>query len=216
MRKAAFLFLLLALALSACASSTGDDAGASTDGSIDPNGDADRLESEAAGVIGDVRVFWYVKSAMLPGAGGRDVEQREQRSILINKGHSFYRGMPEQNMRKEERFLMNVDMYDVLITLKDRGFFSKGNAVNVLSDDPVERADRELQTTRMIAVQQIKDGKVNTSYFARREGEDVLDRDRALAFNECQSIVMRAIAGALPRGDADYGAGDVDEIRRPR
>ncbi|MCA8919951.1 MAG: hypothetical protein KDB32_12795 [Planctomycetes bacterium] len=218
MRTSALILVLLTLLLSACASGGGSSDGAVTDGGgeIDPNSDADTLEQQAYEVTGDVRVFWYVKSALLPGAGGRDVEQKEQRSTLINRNHSFYRGMPESQMRDEERFLMNADMYDLLIALKAIGFFDKGSAVNVLSDEPIERADREPQTSRIIAVQQIKDGKVNTSYFARRIGESELDPDRAKIFNQCQAVVMQAIAGSLPRGNADYGEGDVDEIRRPR
>ena len=216
MRKAAFILIAFAFVLSACASGGGTGGNISTNGDIDPNADADTLEKQAYEVIGDVRVFWYVKNALLPGSGGREVEQKEQRSTLINKGHSFYRGMAEQDMKDEERFLMNADMYDLLTALKAIGFFDKGNAVNILSDEPVDRADRELQTTRIIAVQQIKDGKVNTSYFARRINEHEADRDRAKVFNDCQAVIMQAIAGALPRGTAGVGAGNTDEIRTNR
>ena len=71
-------------------------------------------------------------------------------------------------------------------------------------------------TSRVIAVEIIKDGKVNTSYFARRENEHESDKDRAKMFNDCQAVLMQAIAGALPRGNADYGAGDINKIHKPR
>jgi hypothetical protein len=211
MRYASILILLLILA--AC--STGAPKENTTDGGgIDP--ESEQLETQAYEATGDVRVFYYVKNTLVPGSSGHEVEQEEQRSVLLNKSHTFYRGVPDHQMKKEERFLQNSDMYDLLKILKELGFFGKGASVNIFADDPVERADNERTTTRMIAVETIKDGKVNTSYFARRSNEHEADPARAKMFNECQAVMMQAIAGALPRGDAGYGEGDTSNIHERR
>lgn len=207
------LSLILLLMLAAC--STGAPKENTTDGGgIDP--ESEQLETQAYEATGDVRVFYYIKNTLVPGSSGREVEQEEQRSVLLNKGHTFYRGVPDQDLEKEYRFLYNADMYDLLKILKELGFFAKGSAVNIFADDPIARADSERTTTRMIAVETIKDGKVNTSYFARRSNEHEADRDRAKLFNDCQAVLMQAIAGALPRGDADYGEGDTSGIDNRR
>lgn len=211
MRYLAFLLLLL---LTACAS-TGTSGGGSTDG-IDPNSEGDEIERQAYEVTGDVRVYYYVKNMLVPGAGGRQVEQEELRHTLVNRSHSFYAGLPDHRMKKEERFLYNADAYDLLKIFKELGFFAGGSSVNIMGDDPVARADREDRTTRIIAVEQIKDGKVNTSYFARRDTEHLIDKDRAKLFNECQAVLMQAIAGALPRGEAGFGEGDTKRIHKQR
>jgi hypothetical protein len=205
-------FLLLAL-LTACAS-TGSGGG-STDG-IDAGSEADVIERQAHEVTGDVRVYYYVKNMLVPGAAGRQVEQEELRHTLVNRGHTFYAGLPDHQMKKEERFLYNADVYDLLKIFKELGFFAAGNSVNIMGDDPVARADREGRTTRIIAVEQIKDGKVNTSYFARRDNEHEVDKPRARLFNDCQAVLMQAIAGALPRGEAGFGEGDTKRIHKQR
>lgn len=209
-----YALLLLFALLTACAS-TGTGTGGGND-EVDPTGEADEVERQAYDVTGDVRVYYYVKNMLVRGAGGRDIEQEELRHTLVNRSHTFYAGLPDHQMKKEERFLYNADAYDLLKILKELGFFEKGNSVNILGDDPIARADREARTTRIIAVEQIKDGKVNTSYFARRDNEHEADPDRAKLFNDCQAVLMQAIAGALPRGEAGYGEGDTNRIHKQR
>lgn len=203
--------ILLVLFMAACESTPKSD-----DSSIDETAEQDQLEEQAYEATGDVRVYYYVKNTLVPGASGRDVEQQEQLSVLLNKNHTFYRGVPDHKMKKEERFLYNADVYDLLKILKELGFFASGASVNIFADDPIQRADNERTTTRIIAVETIKNGKVNTSYFARRSNEHEADPDRARQFNDCQSVVLQAIAGALPRGEAGYGEGDSSNLRRPR
>lgn len=161
----------------------------------------DQVEIDALRRIGDVRVSWYQKAAIKPNPDGRSIEQPRLLHVLVNKGHSFYREMPDYKMKPEERYLHSADMHDLLVILRDQmGFFNRGNAINVRGDDPVARADREPMTDRIIAVEQIKDGKVNTSYFARRLREDSIDAERARVFNECQALLLDAVSNALPRG----------------
>ena len=219
------VFALLTLLLSACATTgtTNGGGGVTEVEDVDPNTEADELEAKAYGVIGDVRVYYYVKSMMIPSAREKDsfVQQEEQKHILVNKGHSLYRDEPDYMLPEEEHILYNADMYDLLRIFKELGFFESGHSINILGDDPLDRADREGRTQRIIAVQQIKDGKVNTSYFARIEGEAYVNKDddpatweRSKCFNECQAVFMQAISGALPKGDADYGTGDSKAIDR--
>jgi len=206
--------LFSALMLVACATK-GTSGGGGGD-TIDPAAEQDELELKAYEATGDVRVTYYVKDTLLPGAGGRDVQQDELLHVLLNKSHNFYRGVPDHQIKKEERFLYNSDMYDLLKILQELGFFAKGASVNIFSDDPIERADNERVTSRMISVQTIKDGKVNTSYFSRRINEHELDAERARLFNDCQAVVLQAIAGALPHSRAGYGDGDKKEIDNRR
>lgn len=210
-----FLLLLAALAITGCATTqTGG-------GGFDemPNATEEEREQVAFERTGDVWVYYYVKRAQLPSAReeGTYVEQPEQLYVLVNKSHSLYQGLPDHRMKKEERFVWNADMYNFLVVLRDQmGFFDKGNAVNILDEDPIKRADREGRTTRMIAVRQIKNGKVNTSYFARHADEHNTNKDRARVFNNCQDLFRQALSTALPRGDVEYGAGDPDSIGRGR
>jgi hypothetical protein len=216
------LSLIFVLLLAACESTPKDN---SANDGIDPNAEQDALEQQAYDATGDVRVFYYVKDMMVESARkkGEMVQQDEIRHTLLNKNHTFYRGVPDHQMKKEERFLHNSDMYDLLKIFKELGFFAKGHSVNIFADDPIERADNEGGTTRVIAVEVIKDGKVNTSYFARRIGENLIDenadettRARSIAFNECQAVFMQAVSGALPRGEAGYGDGDTSGIDNER
>lgn len=206
---ARLLACLSLLLLAACTTGTGE--------TYDPPpGELDEIERMAYERTGDVRVYFYIKPrAILRTAGenSRVVEQREVRYVLVNKGHSFYRGEPDYRMAKEERLLYNNEMHDLLVVLRDQfGFFRRGNSVNILNDDPFARADREPNTGRMIAVQQIIDGKVNTSYFSRRLNEEAIDAGRAKSFNDCQAIVMEVVAKAIPRGTAGQGEGDTDAL----
>jgi hypothetical protein len=217
------LSLIFVLLLAACESTGPKDN--SVDDGIDPLAEQDALELQAYDVTGDVRVFYYVKDMMVESARkkGEMVGQDEIRHTLLNKSHSFYRGVPDHQMKKEERFLHNTDTYDLLKIFKELGFFAKGHSVNIFADDPIERADNESSTTRVIAVEVIKDGKVNTSYFARHTGENLIDenadeitRARSIAFNECQAVFMQAVSGALPRGGVGYGDGDTSGIDNER
>ncbi|MBZ0135536.1 MAG: hypothetical protein K8I27_04065 [Planctomycetes bacterium] len=226
MRIFAVLSLSLLLISAACATSTpatnGGGGVTEADG-VDPNTEADKLENQAYDAIGDVRVYYYVKSMTIPSARDKDsfARQEEQKHILVNKGHSMYRDEKDYMLPDEEHILYNADMYDLLRIFKELGFFDTGHSINILGDDPIARADREPRTQRVIAVQQIKGGKVNTSYFARIEGEAYVDRDddpttweRSKSFNECQAVFMQAISGALPKGDAEYGTSNKTIKRR--
>jgi hypothetical protein len=218
MRYSWLIFILL---LAACESTPKSN----DEGTVDETATQDELESQAYEVTGDVRVFYYVKDMLLDSAfkKGETVPQEELRHTLLNKSHSFYRGVPDHEMRSEERLLYNSDMYDLLKIFKALGFFEKGHSENIFGDDPIARADNQSSTTRILAVEVIKDGKVNTSYFARRAGENIMTDDksdeeirRAKCFNECQAVFMQAIAGALPKGDAGYGGGNKDDIDNER
>lgn len=210
--------IVLLLMLAACSS------GPESPGSIDTGtggavADQDKVELEALRRIGDVRVYYYQKPGMKPSAlhKGQNVEQKRQLHVMVNKGHSYYAGIPDYKMKAEEIFLYDSDMHDLLVVLRDQmGFFDKGASVNIKGDDPVRRADREDTTDRMIAVEQIKDGKVNTSYFYRRVLEEALDADRSEKFNKCQAIVTMAVGRAIPRGKVgdNYDEGKTLQPRR--
>jgi hypothetical protein len=211
-RAFAAVIALLVVLLAGCASGSG---------SINegPQGDFEELERLAYDRTGDVRVFFYVKARQVVNRGldgtARVVEQPELKHILVNRGHSFYQGVPDHRLSPAERFLFNADMHDLLIVLRDQfGYFRAGNSVNILSDDPIARADREPNVGRIIAIEQIVDGQVNTSYFARRLDEDRLDPARARVFNDCQAIVMEVISKAVPRGVAGQGEGDPGALGR--
>lgn len=208
--------LLLLMMLAACSSpatpadgeATGVDTGT---GAIK---DDDQKELSALKRIGDVRVYWLQKKALVEsvkdtgGHGGKFIEQPRQVHVLINNGHSFYSGITDYSMRPEERFLNSTDMHDLLVILRDQlGFFEKGISVNIKGDDPIARADSDDRVVKMIAVQQIKDGKVNTSYFARyhKEEADESKFKRVETFNKCLAFVMQATAGAKPRGSTGVG-----------
>lgn len=219
MLRTAFSLLMLVTALSAC--STGpapaNNSGVNSNEPAKPEelDAAEKVEREALSRIGDVRVYYYQKAGTKPSGRhpGKTVEQPRQLHVLVNKGHSFYAGTPDYSMPAEERYLNSVDMHDLLVILRDQmGFFEKGASLNIKGDDPVKRADREDRTDRIIAVEQIKNGKVNTSYFARRMVEETLDEARAKKFNECQAIVLQAVANALPRGGVGDGRGDGSSI----
>lgn len=165
-----------------------------------------KLEKAVYKHIGDVRVFYYVKGRLVRGTSGGDVEQKESKFVLINKSHYFYKNMPEHQIPKHEMFLSDSDMYNLLTVLKHKtGFFESGVSINILSEDPIQRANSEASTTRIIAIQQIKNGKVNTSYFHRRSLEHKIDKDRARKFNYSQDYVIGAVRTAAPRGSAGAG-----------
>lgn len=218
-----FISILMIAGFFLCACATQDTAPVAGGGedAIDAGADNEALEEQAYEITGDVRVYYYVKEMMIDSAHkkGNMIEQKEMRHTLINKSHSFYLGMPDHEMAREERLLYNSDMYDLLKIFKELRFFDRGNSVNILGDDPIARADSEPNTMRIIAVEVIKDDKVNTSYFARRIGENTVDKgsaayERSTAFNECQAVLMQAVAGALPRGNVGYGPGDTDGLGR--
>lgn len=184
--------------------------------------DKDR-ERYALERIGDVRVYVYLKPSRVVSARNSDdtrtsyTEQKEMLQILINTGHSAYKKVPDYQLAEEERFLKNADMYDLLRILRDQlHFFDKGMSINILGEDPVKRAKSEANTDRIIAVEQIRNGKVNTSYFARFANADMDDdfqRDRVKYFNQAQGIILEAYGNALPRGVAGQGEGDSSGLR---
>ena len=209
--KTRLLLLLLPLLICGACTSTG--------GAV---AQPDRLKNEtddqfARRMIGDVRVYYYIKPGMVLSArfkeSGTKVKQKEFHRVLINKGHSFYIGIGDANLKEEEFFLEDTAMYDLLLVLKSKGFFDRGSSVNIGSDDPVERAKREPGTHRIVAVEQIKKS-TNVSYFAWRYKEDELDIERARTFNEVQRSVMWAIRNALPHGVAGIGKGPDLNIHR--
>lgn len=200
-----YLPLLVALAfvmIAGCTSSQTAETPAQFKNIKDPK----KLEKAIYDYIGDVRVYYYVKGGLVTGTGGKTVEQRESKFTLINKSHTFYQNILEYRIPKHELFLSNADMYNLLTVLKYKSdFFASGNSINILGDDPVERANTEPSTTRIIAIEQIKDGKVNTSYFHRRAMEHELDKDRARNFNYAQDYVIAAVREAEPRGSSGAG-----------
>lgn len=209
------LSCLLLLTVAACSSGPGASNDPGPDAPPDERGNVEKVEREALARIGDVRVYYYQKAGTKPSAvrPGTTVEQPRQLHVLVNKGHSFYADTPDYKMLPEERLLNSVDMHDLLVILRDQmGFFERGASLNIKGEDPIRRADREERTDRMIAVQQIKDGKVNTSYFARRIQEESIDAARSKTFNDCQAIVLQALANALPRGSTSEGSGDRESI----
>lgn len=223
MRTTVLLILLVLLTACASTGTTNGGGGAGDVEDVDPATEQDAIEAKAYEVIGDVRVYYYVKRMLIPSARAKNemVQQEEKKYILVNQGHSLYRNEKDYMLPEEEHILYNADMYDLLRIFKELGFFEAGHSINILGDDPVARADREMRTQRIIAVQQMKDGKVNTSYFARIEGEAYVDRDqdpatweRSKCFNECQAVFMQAISGALPRGTSGYGTGDSKALDR--
>jgi hypothetical protein len=189
-------------------------------GTSDAPNPADELEfAEAEDLAysrtGDVRVFYYVKptSAMV-GVHSRGVrEQSRQLHILVNRSHADYVGQPESRLLREERFMYNADVHDLLLVLRDElGFFEQGNAVNIRDRNPVERADSDPQVSRMIAIEQKRGGQVNTSYFAIGVNEQNPRRYRA--FERAQELMILAVGRAMPRGQAGHGVGEHDAIGR--
>jgi hypothetical protein len=177
--------------------------------------DHDEAEEFAYSRTGDVRVFYYIKpsSAIVGAHSGGVREQSRQLHILVNRSHSDYLGQPESRLRPEERFMHNADMHDLLVVLRDKvGFFDRGNAVNIRDQDPVSRADNDPQISRMIAVEQVRGGQVNTSYFAIGVNENDIQRYRS--FERAQAWMLEAVRVALPRGHAGHGVGQHDAIGR--
>jgi hypothetical protein len=207
--KLRFLTALLFLFLAACAGEPATQGSVDT-GSTEPISDADKQELVALQRIGDVRVYWYQKASRVESTSerGKFIEQSRQVHILINRGHSYFAGITDYAMKEEERFLYSTDMHDLLVNLRDhRGSYNQRRSINIKGDAPIKRADRETTAYKMIAVEQIKDGKVNTSYFARYRGEeeDKSKFDRVATFNKCLAIVMQATGQAVPRGSTGVG-----------
>ncbi len=206
------LLAILALAIAGCTTPSGDGVGTF-------DGDMNELERVSYERIGDVRIIYYVKETMVESARdkGTLTKQERQLHVLVNRSHTLRQGVPDHKLPPEERFLYNNEMHDLLVVFKDQlGFFEPGNATNILGEDAVAWADRDRSVTRVIAVEQILDGKVNTSYFARRMREDVDDPDRAKTFNQCQAFFLEALAKSIPRGSADYGESKDDALGRRR
>jgi hypothetical protein len=203
-----FWILAFALLITACGTSGGSNPPPVVDG------DFAEVEDFAYNQTGDIRVYYYIKPGEAIGARSQGVSrQSRQLHILINRSHSMYVGEPESRMLPGERFMYNADIYDLLMVMRDElGFFDRGMAVNIGSQDPIERADRERDTSRMIAVEQIKDGNVNTSYFAISFEEE--SRRRFERFEKTQELIIHVIGTALPRGQAGHGSGEHGTIGR--
>ncbi len=177
------------------------------------------LERIAYERTGDVRIIYYVKRMMVPSAKdkGEMVEQAKQHHVLVNRSHTMRQGVPDHRLPPEERLMYDSDMHDLLVVWRDQlGFFNRGNAVNILGDDPIARADADRRVRRIMAVEQIIDGRVNTSYFARHEGDEDVNPSRTLAFRNCEAILLEAISKAIPRGTADDGRSAADALGRRR
>lgn len=162
--------------------------------------------------IGDVRIFYYVK----PGARGasgvdQNEDQKEVRITLINRTHSLYRGLPDSRLAREEFYLSNADAHDLLVILQDKvRFFERNMAVNIGNSDPVKKAKADSRVDRIIAVEIIRDGKVDCSYLSRPREQYIVnpgeaEKTRYRRFNEAQEWVLRYSRWALPRGGAGEG-----------
>ena len=209
--RISILIGLFALLLAACSSNTQRP---TAKVELDPGVDQEEWARER---IGDVRVYYFIKEYLAKSSmhEGQMVKQKEFTRVLINKGHSFYFGVPDYKLRDEEFFIEDSSMYNLLVVLRDQtGIFERGFAVNIGDQDPIKRAKREARTTRVIAVEQIKDGKVNMSYFARIEGELETNKERVRRFNEAQALLREAIGNALPKGTARIGPGDTSDLDR--
>ncbi|MBX3459729.1 MAG: hypothetical protein KF696_07150 [Planctomycetes bacterium] len=205
MRAIQFLLPCILL-LAACQSSQ-----PRPDSNDPPPGTQEELEVYAYSRIGDVRVTYYVKGALVNSAREQDnrgtTEQKELLHVLVNRSHRNYMDMPDHLMKAEERLIYNADMHDLLVVLRDQcGFFKKGNSINIYGDDPIARANADRDVRKVIAVEQIINGKVNTSYFARRVNEDQRDKQRAESFSTSESFIMVAISKAIPRGQIGGGS----------
>lgn len=205
-----FLLVLIfpALLCGACSSTSepGDGPRAA-----DPSSDTETIDW-ADRNIGDVRIFYYVK----PGARGasgveHNEDQKEVRITLINRTHSLYRGMPDSRLAREEFYLSNADAHDLLVILQDKvRFFERNMAVNIGNSDPVKKVKADSRADRMIAVEIIRDGKVDCSYLMRPREQYVVnpseaDKTRYRRFNDAQEWVLRYSRWALPRGGAGEG-----------
>ncbi|MDC1142478.1 hypothetical protein OAU50_05265 [Planctomycetota bacterium] len=201
----AIAFVVLALAVSLTGCTTTQKTPTPFKGIEDPV----KLEKAVHEYIGDVSVHYYVKRMSVEGTRGDTVEQKESHFTLVNRDHTFYQNQPEHEIAAHVFFLSNADMYNLLTVLKHKAaFFDSGNSINILADDPVARANSEPSTTRIIAVEQIHDGKVDTSYFNRRSMEHEIDKDRARRFNYAQDYILEAVRQADPRGSSGAGKAD--------
>jgi hypothetical protein len=203
---------ILALAIAGCTTPSGTGVGTF-------DGDMNELERVSYERTGDVRIIYYVKETMVESARDKRTMTKQERQlhVLVNRSHTLRQGVPDHKLPPEERFLYNNEMHDVLVVFKDQlGFFEPGIAKNILGEDAVAWADRDRRVTRVIAVEQILDGKINTSYFARHIDEHDVNPERAKTFNECQAFFLEALAKSIPRGSADYGESKDDALGRRR
>jgi hypothetical protein len=209
--RAWILSALLLLLLAGCATEGPSSNGGSEP--VDSSGDTE-TEAWATRMYGDARVFYYVK----PGAQGvtdKTQPQKELRYTLINKTHSLYRGLPDNQLKPEEYYISNADMMDVLNGLRKKcAFFELSREIGSRDPFAVAKAQSYTQTERFIAVEIIKDGVVNCAYFPRQPITDAIlaslnDDQKAYLrhFTDAQNIIVFYTRYALPRGTSSTGNG---------
>ncbi len=215
LRRVLMLLALFSLTLAGCASTGGttDNGGNEP---VDPANDTE-TDAWATKMYGDARVFYFVKQGAQGVAGA---SQKEIRYTLINKTHSLYRGLPDNQLKPEEYYISNADMMDVLNGLRKKcDFFEISREIG--SRDPFKLAQAQpyTQTERFIAVEIIKDGVVNCAYLPRQPINDAVlaslnDEQKTYLrhFTDAQNIVVFYTRYALPRGTSSTGSGP--NIRR--
>ena len=209
------LAALLLLSLAGCAS----DGGSSTDGGGESADPVEETETEAwaTKMYGDARVFYYVKQGAQGVAGAA---QKEVRYTLINKTHSLYRGLPDNQLRADEYYISNADMMDMLNGLRKKcAFFDQAREIGSRDAFKLAQSQPYTQTERFIAVEIIKEGVVNCAYFPRQPINDAVlaslneqEKERLRHFSSAQEIVVFYTRYALPRGTSSTGSGP--NIRR--
>jgi hypothetical protein len=127
------LAALLLLTLAGCASTGGTTDNGGGDEPVDPTSDTE-TEAWATKMYGDARVYYYVKQGAQGVAGAA---QKEVRYTLINKTHSLYRGLPDNQLRADEYYISNADMMDMLNGLRKKcSFFEISREIG--SRDPLQ------------------------------------------------------------------------------
>lgn len=204
---------LTLLLLAGCAS-TGP---VSDNGGETPAGEDTETKEWANQMYGDARVFYYVKQGAQGVAGA---SQKEIRYTLINRTHSLYRGLPDNQLRADEYYISNADMMDMLNGLRKKcAFFDQAREIGSRDAFKLAQSQPYTQTERFIAVEIIKEGVVNCAYFPRQPINDAVlaslneqEKERLRHFSSAQEIVVFYTRYALPRGTSSTGSGP--NIRR--
>ena len=214
--RSLILLALLTVSLAGCASTGTTSNGGGEAPAVDASGDTE-TEAWATKMYGDARVFYFVKQGAQGVAGA---SQKEIRYTLINKTHSLYRGLPDNQLKAEEYYISNADMMDVLNGLRKKcDFFDLSREIGSRDPFAVAKSQAYTQTERFIAVEIIKDGVVNCAYLPRQPINDSVlaslnDEQKAYLrhFTDAQNIVVFYTRYALPRGTSGTGGGP--NIRR--
>lgn len=211
------LFLATLMLLAGCASVPDSNGG--TDTPSNPDADTEAPEW-ATRMFGDARVYYLVKQGAKGVAGA---SQKEIRYTLINRTHSLYRGLPDNQLRSDEYYISNADMMDLLNGLSKKcQFFDLAREIGSRDPFALAQAQPYGQTERFIAVEIIKNGVVNCAYFPRQPINDAVlqtlndqEKQRLRHFGSAQEIVVFYTRYALPRGTSSTGRAP-DIRRNPR